>query len=179
MMGRSLRYFLPLAVFFIFTGFLYKGLSLKPSEIPSPLIGKLAPVFELPTLHDSNTTFSTEQMKGKVWLFNVWASWCPSCRVEHPAFIELAKRNIVTIVGLSYKDERKDGQQWLRAHGGDPYTHIAFDYEGRVAIDWGVYGAPETFLVDKNGIIQYKHIGPVTYRDLEEIIIPKIKELQG
>lgn len=172
------RYLLPLGVFAALAALLWVGLGLNPREVPSPLIGKPAPAFELAQLHKADTNFSPQQMHGKVWLLNVWASWCVSCREEHPVLVELARRNVVPIVGLNYKDRREDGVAWL-ARFGDPYVLSAFDPEGKVGIDYGVYGVPETYLIDRDGVIRYKHIGPVTPQVLNEKLLPKIKELQG
>jgi cytochrome c biogenesis protein CcmG/thiol:disulfide interchange protein DsbE len=132
----------------------------------------------LPQLYDPAKTFSAQEMKGKVWLLNVWASWCVSCREEHPVLMALAGRKIVPIYGLDYKDEREAGQGWLR-NGGDPYTLIASDRDGRIGIDYGVYGVPETYVIDKQGVIRYKQIGPVTQQSLREKILPLVAELQA
>jgi cytochrome c biogenesis protein CcmG/thiol:disulfide interchange protein DsbE len=153
------------------------GLSRDPREVPSPLIGKAAPAFELTKLHAPNETLATADLKGKVWLLNVWASWCVSCRVEHPLLVELAKANIVPVYGLDYKDKPDDGRDWL-AHHGDPYTASIVDRDGRVGIDYGVYGVPETFLIDKEGIVRYKQIGPLTPEALKQKILPMVRELQ-
>ncbi len=174
---RSLRFLLPLAVFIGIVVFLWLGLSLNPREIPSPLVDKPAPEFRLAQLNAPDKTLSTADMKGQVWLLNVWASWCVSCRVEHPLLNELAKANIVPVIGLNYKDKVAEGRAWLVQHG-DPYKLSVVDADGRVGIDWGVYGVPETFVIDKNGVIRYKHIGPVTAESLEKKIIPLVRELQ-
>jgi cytochrome c biogenesis protein CcmG, thiol:disulfide interchange protein DsbE len=168
---------IPLVVFLALCGFFFVGLFLNPREIPSPLIDKPAPQFTLKQLHAPDQTIGTADMKGKVWLLNVWASWCVSCREEHPLLVELGKANIVPIVGLNYKDEPAAGMQWL-ARLGNPYTVSAVDRDGRVGIDWGVYGVPETFVVDKQGVIRYKQIGPVTVEALEKKIVPLVRELQ-
>jgi cytochrome c biogenesis protein CcmG, thiol:disulfide interchange protein DsbE len=170
------RFLLPLSIFIVLAAFLGIGLRLNPREVPSPLIDKPAPAFRVAQLHDAGKTISPEDMRGKVWLLNVWASWCVACRQEHPILVELAKRNVVPIVGLNYKDGRDAAQQWLRELG-DPYQVSAFDADGRIGIDYGVYGVPETFLIDRQGIIRYKHIGPVTPKAVEESILPKIREL--
>jgi len=172
------RYLLPLGIFVVIAAFLAIGLRLDPREVPSPLINKPAPAFTLPQLHQPARQFSREDMKGKVWLLNVWASWCVACREEHPVLVELSKTNVVPIVGLNYKDERPDGLRWL-GQFGDPYQLSVFDHEGRVGIDYGVYGVPETFLIDKAGIIRYKRIGVVTPEILRDKILPMIKELNG
>lgn len=172
-----MRFIMPLVVFLVLAGFLYVGLSLDPREVPSPLIDKPAPAFNLPQLHDTSKRFSAEEMKGKVWLLNVWASWCVSCREEHPILMALSQQNIVPIYGLDYKDKKEDGEAWLR-QGGDPYTVSALDRDGRIGIDYGVYGVPETYVIDKQGIIRYKQIGPVTRQSLREKILPLVAELQ-
>jgi len=171
------RFIWPLVAFLILAGFLYVGLKLDPREVPSPLIDKPAPAFNLPQLHDTSKRFSTEEMKGKVWLLNVWASWCVTCREEHPTLISLAKQHIVPIYGLDYKDDKESGEAWLR-QGGDPYTVSVLDRDGRVGIDYGVYGVPETYIIDKQGIIRYKQIGLVTEQNLREKILPMVAELQ-
>jgi len=154
------------------------GLGLNPHEVPSPLIGKPAPAFTLPQLQDTAKQFSAQDMKGKVWLLNVWSSWCVSCREEHPVLLELARQNIVPIYGLDYKDKREDGLGWLE-RGGNPYVLSASDIEGRVGIDYGVYGVPETYVIDKQGVIQYKEIGPVTPQNLQNKILPLVAQLQS
>lgn len=158
--------------------FLALGLNLNPRDIPSPLIDKPAPDFSLPILTDANKTLSKKDMLGKVWLLNVWASWCGSCRSEHPVFNQLAKQSVVTIVGLNYKDEASAAKQWL-AQLGNPYNVSIMDQEGRTGIDYGVYGVPETFVVDKKGVIRYKHTGAVTWKDVQEIFLPFIEQLEA
>lgn len=172
------RFLLPLSIFIVLAGFLAYGLKLNPREVPSPLIDKPAPVFRVAQLGAADRTIAPEDMKGQVWLLNVWASWCVSCRQEHPLLVELARRNIVPIVGLNYKDQREAGLGWLREYG-DPYVLSAYDLDGRIGIDYGVYGVPETFVIDKAGVIRYKHIGPLTPDALDKTILPKIKELSG
>lgn len=171
------RFLLPLGIFIVLVAFLAIGLNLNPREVPSPLIGKPAPAFTLPQLHQPEATFAPKDLQGRVWLLNVWASWCVSCRQEHPILVELAKRNIVPIYGLNYKDPREDALRWLKQFG-DPYVLSIADVEGRVGIDYGVYGVPETYLIDKAGVIRFKHIGPVTQDVLEKTILPLVKELQ-
>ena len=173
-----MRFILPFVIFVVLAGFLYVGLGLNPREVPSPLVGKAAPTFTLPQLHDPAKQFSPQDMKGKVWLFNVWASWCTACEHEHPVFMDLARQNLVPILGMDYKDKREDGIAWLR-RGGDPYSLIVSDVEGRVGIDYGVYGVPETYVIDKQGIIRYKLIGAVTPQNLREKILPLVAELQA
>jgi cytochrome c biogenesis protein CcmG/thiol:disulfide interchange protein DsbE len=170
------RFLLPLGIFIVLVALLAVGLNLNPREVPSPLVGKPAPQFSLPQLHAADKSFSPEEMKGKVWLFNVWASWCVSCREEHPLLVEFSKAGIAPLVGLNYKDKREDGQRWL-ARFGNPYVLSAFDLDGRVGIDYGVYGVPETYVIDKAGVIRYKQIGPVTPEVLQKKIIPLVQEL--
>ncbi|PWB42094.1 MAG: DsbE family thiol:disulfide interchange protein [Rhodocyclales bacterium] len=170
------RYLLPLGIFVVLVAFLAIGLNLNPREVPSPLVGKPAPAFELPQLHRPEAKFSPKNMQGKVWLLNVWASWCVSCRQEHPILVELAKSGIVPIYGLNYKDQRADALKWLQQFG-DPYALSIVDVEGRVGIDYGVYGVPETYVIDKAGVIRYKQIGPVTQDALEKTILPLVAEL--
>ena len=170
------RYLLPLLVFLVLLGFLAAGLSLKPREVPSPLIDKPAPAFSLPLLATPDKQLSLQDMRGKVWLLNVWASWCVACRIEHPLLVELSGAGAVPIYGLNYKDKRDDALGWL-AKFGNPYVASLSDAEGLVGIDYGVYGVPETFVIDKNGMIRMKHIGPVTPEVLRDDILPLVKRL--
>ncbi|MFZ5509490.1 MAG: DsbE family thiol:disulfide interchange protein [Pseudomonadota bacterium] len=171
------RFLWPLIGFVVLIAFLGIGLNLNPREVPSPFIGKPAPAFTLAQLAEPHKSFSPKDMQGTVWLLNVWASWCVSCREEHPVLMELAKTNVVPIVGLDYKDPRDDALRWLKQFG-DPYLLSIADTEGRVGIDYGVYGVPETFVIDKAGVIRHKHIGPVTREALQEKILPLVRELQ-
>ena len=171
------KFLLPLILFLALIVFLFVGLSRDPNEIPSPLLDKPAPAFNLPQLADPQRSFKSEEMRGRVWLLNVWASWCEACRDEHPVLLELARARVVPIYGLNYKDERQDALNWLEEFG-DPYTTILVDADGRVGIDYGVYGVPETFVIDREGVIRYKQIGPVTVEALRDKIIPLVKELQ-
>lgn len=177
-MARHLRYLLPLAVFGLLVAFLYRGLSLDPKLVPSPLIDKPAPDFSLPTLRHPQTSLSAADLKGRVWLLNVWATWCSACRAEHEALLHLTRSGKAPLYGLNYKDSRADAIGWLR-RAGDPYVTNAFDETGRVGIDWGVYGAPETFLIDRQGIIRYKHIGPLSRDVIENEIFPLIARLEA
>lgn len=172
------RYLVPLGIFLVLVAFLYRGLSLDPKLVPSPLVGKPMPAFTLTRLQDPDTTISDTDIKGKVALLNIWATWCVSCRAEHETLLELAKTGKVAIYGLNYKDERTAAQQWLRQLG-DPYVDNAFDDTGRVGIDWGVYGAPETFIIDRQGIVRHKHVGPLTPDVVNEQILPLVAELQA
>ena len=171
------RYLLPLGIFLVLVVFLGVGLGLNPREIPSPLIDKPAPAFELVQLHEPGKSLTTQDMRGQVWLLNVWASWCVSCREEHPVLVELAKTRVVPIVGLNYKDQRPEALRWLQQFG-DPYVMSIVDGDGRVGINFGVYGVPETFVIDKTGVIRYKQIGPVTPKALQEKILPLVAKLQ-
>lgn len=170
------KFLLPLGIFIVLVALLAVGLNLNPREVPSPLVGKPAPAFSVPQLQEPDKMFSPKDMLGKVWLFNVWASWCVSCREEHPILVEFAKTGTVPIIGLDYKDKREDGQRWL-ARFGNPYQIAPFDADGRVGIDYGVYGVPETYLIDKAGVIRFKQIGPITPEVLEKKIIPLVQEL--
>lgn len=172
------RFLLPLLIFIVLVGFLAVGLRLKPREVPSPFIGKPAPMFSLSQLHMPDSSFSPSDMRGQVWLLNVWASWCVSCRQEHPVLLELSKHNIAPIIGLDYKDAREPAKAWLAEHG-DPYRLSIWDRDGKIGIDYGVYGVPETFVIDKAGIVRMKHIGPLTQTVVSEKIIPLVKELNG
>jgi cytochrome c biogenesis protein CcmG/thiol:disulfide interchange protein DsbE len=163
-------------IFLALVALLAVGLRLNPREVPSPLIGKPAPHFELPELHQAAKTFSERDMLGKVWLLNVWASWCVSCREEHPVLLDLAATGEVPIYGLNYKDRREDGLAWLKGMG-DPYKVSIFDFDGRVGIDYGVYGVPETYVIDKSGVIRYKRIGPLTPEIVKEKVLPLVREL--
>ena len=170
------RYAIPLGIFAILLVFLGVGLRLKQQEVPSPFIGKPAPAFTLTRLDAADRTFSPQDMRGKVWLFNVWASWCTSCRAEHPVLLEFAKRAAVPIVGLNYMDARDDGNQWLGKFG-NPYQLSVYDSDGKVGTDYGVYGVPETFLIDKQGVIRLKLTGPVTPEVIRDTLLPLIQEL--
>jgi cytochrome c biogenesis protein CcmG/thiol:disulfide interchange protein DsbE len=172
------RFLLPLGAFIVLVIFLWIGLTLNPREVPSPLINKVAPTFRLPQLHDAAKTIGPEDLRGKVWLLNVWASWCVTCRQEHPLLVELDRQKLVPIYGLNYKDNRDDGLALLR-NSGDPYTLSAYDREGNVGIDWGVYGVPETFVIDKSGLIRHKFIGALTPELIQNKLIPLVKELNG
>ena len=174
---KTLRYLLPLGLFLVLVGFLWTGLSRDPREVPSPLVNQAAPAFVLARLDDPAKKLGPADMKGQVWLLNVWASWCVSCRVEHPLLVALAKSNVVPVIGLNYKDTTELGRAWL-AENGDPYKMSVVDADGRVGIDWGVYGVPETFVIDKSGVIRFKQIGPITPESLQQKILPLVRELQ-
>lgn len=171
------KFLIPLGLFVVLVLFLAVGLGLDPREVPSPLVNKPAPAFKLTQLEQPELQIGTDELKGKVWLFNVWASWCVACRQEHPVLMEFARTGMVPIIGLDYKDQRKDALGVLR-RAGNPYDITAFDSDGRVGIDYGVYGVPESYVIDKAGVIRYKHIGPITAEALQKTIIPLINELK-
>ncbi|MBA1148119.1 DsbE family thiol:disulfide interchange protein [Ectothiorhodospiraceae bacterium WFHF3C12] len=172
-----IRYLLPLGIFLVLAVFFAVGLQRDPSEIPSPLVGKPAPEFQLPRLHQPERAIDNAALEGEVSVVNVWASWCVGCREEHEVVKALANSGAAPVYGLNYKDAREDALRWL-SHFGDPYTAIAVDRDGDVGIDWGVYGVPETFILDADGVIRYKHIGPMSETDLREKILPVIRELK-
>ncbi|WP_142849345.1 DsbE family thiol:disulfide interchange protein [Telmatospirillum sp. J64-1] len=175
---RRILYLLPVLIFLVVAGFFFKGLFMDPSEVPSPLISQPAPDFDLPPLNPEKPGFRTADMQGRVTLVNFFASWCIPCRVEHPLFMELAAQHAdeVQLVGISYKDKPEDSLSWL-SRLGDPYARIGHDETTRVAIDWGVYGVPETYLVDPQGIIRYKHVGPIDRHTMDNTILPMIRDL--
>ena len=187
---------IPLALFLVLAVFLAIGLTRDPRVVPSPLIGKDAPQFTAPVLASPERTFALQDMRGKVWLLNVWSTWCVSCRQEHPVLVEMAKNPAIALVGLNYKEVRGDGaidsdklsaadeqklainraNGWLRKHG-DPYALSVLDLDGRVGIDYGVYGVPETYVIDKAGIIRMKHTGPISPAIFSGKILPLVAEL--
>ncbi len=176
-----IRYLLPLVIFLALVGLLWKGLSLDPRNIPSPLVGKPAPAFTLPQLYKEGTV-SPDDLKGKVWVLNVWASWCVSCRAEHRVVTDFINKSGVDVLGLNYKDFGTEeygnaAKQWL-VQFGNPYSKIAVDATGRTGIDWGVYGVPESFVIDKKGIIRHKFTGPLDDKEVEEILTPLIEKLR-
>jgi len=173
---KSLKFLLPLLLFLGLALMLAAGLGRDPKEVPSPLIGKPAPAFTLTRLDDAQQSIKRDDLLGKVWMLNVWASWCVACREEHPLLVEFSRRKTVPVYGLNYKDARTDGLRWL-AKFGNPYDASLFDNDGKVGIDFGVYGVPETFIIDKQGVIRVKHIGPVTETVLRERIEPLLKQL--
>jgi len=176
-MRKALVYLLPLAIFLIVSVFLLRGLWLNPREVPSPFIDKPAPPFSLAQLAQPDAKFSPADMKGQVWLLNVWASWCVACRQEHPLLVELAKKKSVPIVGLNYKDKPDAARAWL-AQWGDPYDLSVKDLDGRIGIEYGVYGVPETFVIDRNGVIRFKQIGPITEEVWQKKMLPLLEDLR-
>jgi len=172
-----MRFLIPLILFIVMVAFLAVGLKLDPREVPSPFIGKATPAFNLPQLADPSKSFNNMDLQGQVSLLNVWASWCVSCKQEHPFLLKLAKQNILPIYGLDYKDERDAGNDWLNRLG-NPYTVTVFDADGKVGIEWGVYGVPETFVIDKHGVIRLKHTGPITEESWQKTLLPLIIQLQ-
>ncbi|MCC7200443.1 MAG: DsbE family thiol:disulfide interchange protein [Gammaproteobacteria bacterium] len=174
---KALRYLIPGGLFVVLVGFFIVGLQKDPSVIPSPLIGKPAPQFTLPSLDDPATQVTLAAYAGKPYLLNVWGTWCGGCREEHAVLLEMKRSGAVPIVGLDWKDERAAAQQWL-TQLGNPYDVVAFDQEGKAAIDWGVYGAPETFLIGKDGKVLHKQIGIMTMEAWNRDFLPRIaKEL--
>jgi cytochrome c biogenesis protein CcmG/thiol:disulfide interchange protein DsbE len=171
-----MKRWLPVIVFFVLVGFFAKGLFLNPREVPSPFIGKPAPAFTLPLVGNEAQTFSPADMKGKVWILNVWAPWCVSCRQEHPVLMALAQSRAVPIVGLNWKDKDREAAQLLAQHGS-PYVAVPDDLSGKVGIDYGVTGTPESYVIDKEGIVRMKHIGPIDPDVWKNKIEPKLKEL--
>ena len=172
-----LRGLIPLAVFLLLIALLWAGLQLDPRKIPSPLIDKPAPEFSLPRLDNPELSFNSKDLLGQVWLLNIWASWCVACRSEHPVLNAWSQQDDIFLVGMDYKDRREDGHNWLETLG-NPYRLSVMDEKGRTGMDWGVYGVPETFVIDKKGIIRYKHIGPVSWDDLKTTLRPLINQLQ-
>ncbi|MGE5027753.1 MAG: DsbE family thiol:disulfide interchange protein [Betaproteobacteria bacterium] len=171
------RFLIPLAIFLVLVGFLGVGLKLNPHDVPSPLIGKPAPDFRLALLSDPAKQLSPADLRGKVWLFNVWASWCSSCRQEHEVLMELSKQGGVPSYGMDYKDQPADARAVL-ARFGNPYVETVVDPDGRTGINYGVYGVPETYVIDRGGMIRYKHTGPLTRESIDQKIVPLVKELQ-
>ncbi len=172
------RFLAPIIILAILVGVFFVGLHNDPSIVPSPLIGKQAPVYELPLLLKPGETLGTEKLLGQVYLLNIWGTWCPACLDEHDALLEIQRQNIVPIYGFNWKDDPRLARQWL-AQLGNPYAASMVDTEGRVGIDWGVYGAPETFLVDQNGMIIHKLIAAMTMEIWHEDFLPRIQQLKA
>ncbi|MDH5555896.1 MAG: DsbE family thiol:disulfide interchange protein [Alphaproteobacteria bacterium] len=175
---RHILYLLPLLVFLAMSVYFAIGLSKDPSELPSALINKPVPEFDLPPLMEDIPGLATADFGGEVVIVNVFASWCVPCRIEHPMISRMANEGIVPVYGLNWKDEKTDAKAWLKELG-NPYSRIGWDLSGRVGIDWGVYGVPETYIIGKQGRIRYKHVGPILRDTLNETLIPIIQELQA
>ena len=175
---KYLKFLLPMGIFVVLVLFLGAGLRLDPKEVPSPLIGKPAPAFALARLDDPTHTIRRDDLLGQVWMLNVWASWCVACREEHPLLVEFAKSKTLPIYGLNYKDKAAAGLKWL-ADFGNPYTASLSDTDGRVGIDFGVYGVPETFIIDRQGVVRFKQIGPLTPEVIRTKIEPLVRQLNG
>ena len=173
-----LKFLVPLAVFVVLGVFLWQGLDRNPSYVPSPLLGKPAPAFKLPSLEDPAFAVDSTELRGRPYVLNVWGTWCVGCREEHAVLVRIAERRLVPIIGLNWKDNRDTARQWL-AEFGNPYAVVAEDSEGRVAIDWGVYGAPETFLVGSDGVVLYKHVAPMTLDVWEKEFVPRLAAGRG
>jgi cytochrome c biogenesis protein CcmG/thiol:disulfide interchange protein DsbE len=171
-----MKRWLPLVLFAVLVGFFARGLFLNPREVPSPFIGRTAPAFTLPLVGDANASFSPADMKGRVWMLNVWAPWCVSCRQEHGFLMQLAQAGVLPIVGLNWKDKDREAEALL-ARSGSPYVAVPEDLDGRVGIDYGVTGTPETYLIDQAGIVRLKHIGPISPEVWKTRFEPKLKEL--
>ncbi len=171
----KLRFLAPIAVLAVLVGFFWMGLGLDPGYVPSPFVGKPAPAIELPEIRDPQRIISNEDLTGQVSLLNVWATWCVGCRAEHDTLLRIAEMGVVPIFGLNYRDDHQAALAWLDQLG-DPYVATAFDGDGLVSIDWGVYGAPETFLIDADGIVLYKHIAPLTMQVWHDQFMPRILE---
>jgi cytochrome c biogenesis protein CcmG/thiol:disulfide interchange protein DsbE len=174
---RRFAYLLPVTLFLVLAGFFLRGLSLDPSEVPTALADKPMPEFDLPAVDDDTRGLATADLAGAVSFVNVFASWCLPCRAEHPLLTTLAEAGTVKLFGISYKDKPADARAWLDELG-DPYERIGADLDGRIGIDLGVYGVPETFVIDRDGRIRYKHIGPITQRDLDKHLLPLIERLR-
>jgi cytochrome c biogenesis protein CcmG/thiol:disulfide interchange protein DsbE len=175
---KSLKYLVPVVVFVVLAGFLFVGLFLNPREVPSQLIGKPAPAFELEELRQPAERFATGDMLGKPAVLNVWATWCAGCRQEHPFLMQLARSGAVPLYGMNYRDERPKALDWLRRLG-DPYVNVGYDPDGMASLDWGVYGSPETFLMDPQGTVVYKHLGPLGPEVWQTEFLPRIATMQG
>lgn len=171
------RYIIPLVIFIVLFVLFRTGLNYDPRRVPSPLVDKPVPAFSLPVLKNPAETFGMDDLRGQLTLLNVWASWCSACRNEHPLLMELAQNNNTRIYGLNYKDDREEAIRWLEQYG-DPYIQSVFDQNGKVGIDLGVYGVPETFVVDRDGIIRYKFIGPITAQLIKDTLLPLLERLE-
>ena len=170
------KFIIPIGLFALLGVLLAYGLRLDPSKIPSPLVGKPLPAFSLPTLENPDKSLANADLQGKVILINVWASWCAACKQEHPVLMRMASEKRVPLIGLNYKDKRVDALNVLKTDG-NPYDLSIVDADGRVGIDWGVYGVPETFVIDKQGVIRYKYIGPISTEVWEKTLLPLVQKL--
>ena len=175
---KYLRFLIPLGIFLGLVVFMAVGLKLDPKEVPSPLIGKPSPGFSLTRLDNPEQIIRRDDLLGNVWMLNVWASWCVACQEEHPLLVAFAREKLLPIYGLNYKDERAAGRRWL-SNFGNPYDASLFDNDGRVGIDFGVYGVPETFIMDQQGIVRFKHIGALTPEVIKTRIEPLVRQLNG
>jgi len=175
---RKLKILIPFIIFLIIAVVLGRGLKLHPRRIPSALLDKPAPHINLDTVYEKGHRLTNRDFIGQVSLLNVWATWCTACQAEHPVLMEIAKTRNVVILGLDYKDDMTKAREWL-SHLGDPFQLIGFDQNGKTAIDWGVYGTPETFVIDKQGIIRYKHVGALTMQVWEDELLPLVERLNG
>lgn len=177
-MNKILVRLLPLVVFLIVIAFLWRGLTRDPREVPSPLINQSVPEFSLPALTIENDSFTHKDLEREISIVNIWATWCAPCREEHPVLMEIRRTTSIPIYGINYKDDFEQANNWLRRYG-NPFLKVGYDPQGRVALDWGVYGAPETFLIDQMGVIQYKHVGTLTTQVWEETFLPLVNELRA
>lgn len=173
-----MKFLIPLGLFVVLLGLLAVGLNRDPHEVPSPLIGKPAPAFSVSRLDDATRILRRDDLLGEVWILNVWSSWCGACREEHALLVDYARRKRTPIYGLNYKDTRAEGLAWL-ARQGNPYVASMFDADGRVGLDFGVYGVPETFVIDQAGVVRFKHIGPLTPQVIGERLEPLLEKLRG
>ena len=172
-----MRFIFPLLIFLATAGLLWKSLNLKPTELPSALVGQKAPAFSLTTLEDPTQKVNEKIFKGRVTVLNVWASWCSSCKKEHPIWVELTKKHPIAVIGVNYHDNLKEAQQWLQKEG-NPYQLTIFDQYGHFGMDYGVYGIPETFILDKEGIVRYRHTGPISLQLWHQTILPLIESFR-
>ncbi|MDP3520780.1 MAG: DsbE family thiol:disulfide interchange protein [Hydrogenophaga sp.] len=172
------RHLWPLVIFLVLVGFLGVGLGLKPRDVPSPLVNRPMPSFSLPTLDQPERQLGPQDLLGQVYLVNVWASWCTACQAEHPLLVDLARAGVVPIYGLNYKDGREDALRWLGQHG-NPYKQSLSDTAGLVGLDLGVYGVPETYVVDRDGVIRHKHTGALTMDVVRQTLLPLLGQLDG
>ena len=172
------RALIPLAVFGVLVAFLAIGLRGNPRELPSALLDRPAPAFRVSTLASPTQAMGTQDLRGQVWVLNVWASWCTACRLEHPVLVDFARGGAVPVYDLNYKDKREDAQKWL-SNFGDPYQQSFFDADGRVGMDFGVYGVPETYVIDREGMVRFKHTGALTPEVLEQQVLPLVRSLRA